>query len=344
MIVTPGEYTITEPITVTHGQGVTITGAGPGKTVITYAGPPGGCAVDFVSCYGCKVEGIDFRTDVPNATAIRYRTVPDTNGRIHPTRNVIDDCRFYAGSRPWARCVDVDSHVATGRDANQDFYRLNRVAFFSYADCGLRINGSQVKGWQLDQCEFYGGGSAPTGLSLKMSGSGVLNNCYFGQHTFASIHGESLWAGDSLVINGGTTEATHGESLMVAANGGYPFPTTITGYCYRGRMPTGRGVIEYGKAGHLAVSGSAFWLTNGYAGQSLIRCHEQPGTGAGSVSVRGCEFATNHPQPIPKTRILSAPHSWAVDWFGVTTRSLNPPGPWHNDPAKNPHRSYVGSP
>lgn len=335
-----GETVLLAPITVTHGQDVRIVGSGPGQSIITYAGPSGGCAIDFVSCYGCSITGVEFRTRVDGATAVRFRTVGDTSGKTHPTRNVMDNVRVTSWPKPFKRCVDVDSRVDPGKDANQDFYRFTRCNFFGYTDAGLRINGSQAKAWALDQCEFYGNGSARVGLHLEQSGSGVLTNCYFSGHTFASIHGESLWGGDTLVINGGTTEATSGESLMVVGNGGYAFPMTITGYCYRGKMPTGRGIIEYGKAGHLTITGSAFWLTDGYTGQRLIRCHEQPGTGAGSVSVRSCEFASNHPQPIPKTRILSTPHSWSVDWFGVTARSLNPPGPWNNDPAKNPHRSH----
>ncbi len=335
-----GETVLSAPITVTHGQNVRIVGSGSGQSILTYAGAPGGCAIDFVSCYGCTVTGVDFRTNSPNATAIRYRTVGDTSGKFHPTRNVIDDCRFDAGKHQWKRCVDVDSYVSPGRDNNQDFYRINRAAFFSYTDCGLRINGSQAKGWQIDQCEFYGRGVAPVGLHLEMAGSGLINNCYFNQHTFASIHGQSLWGNDTIIINGGTTEATSGESFIVVGTGGYAFPMTVTGYSWRGKMPTNRGIIEYGKAGHLTLMGCEFWISDGYTGQSIIRCYEQPGTGAGSVSVRGCEFATNHPQPIPRQSILSAPRSWSADWFGVTARSLSPPGPWHNDPNKNPHRSH----
>lgn len=335
-----GETVLQAPIAVTHGQAVRIVGSGSGQSILTYAGPPGGCAIDLVSCYGCEVRDVDIRADSPDSTGVRYRTVADTSGKLHPTRNVLENVRLYAGSHRWKRCVDVDSLIPPGRDNNQDFYRFTRVGFFGYAESGLRINGSQAKAWTLDQCEFYGNGSARVGLDLEMSGSGVLTNNYFSGHTFASIRGSSLWAGDSILVNGGTTEATHGESLLSVGNGGYPFPVTITGYCYRGRMPANRGVVEFGKAGHLSIVGSTIWIADGYAGQPIVRCHEIPGTGAGSVSVRGCEFATHYPQSVPKKGILSAPKSWAVDWAGTTARSLNPPGPWNNDPSRNPHRSH----
>lgn len=323
-----GNLILSQPIHYHQKTGITVRGAGLTATQLRYRGATGTSAFFLRAAYDCRFEDMTLMADVPGTNGITVSPHAHPAGKPPTSRFTAERVRFVAGNTRWHNCISWDSTLPGSSDNNNDFHDIDNCLFYGYHNAGLYVRASQAKEWRVTRCEFYGESQARIGMYLHAAGSGRIQDCSFLNHAHngAAIYGESLWSGDGLIIDGCSHESANGDRFLNTSLSGYPFPISIRGLRWRGKLPPAGAVVEHAKAGQLDMSASIISCVSGYEGLPLVACRSLPDSGVGTVRVASTEFNSHHPQDRP-TSVLSCPADWERDFTCNVARSVNGPDP-----------------
>lgn len=311
-VVPPGVYLVTDTIAVPACRGLVVEGASPeaSRFVFQPGRDAGGKPLfELKNAVGHRWKGVGASSQTPSRCAWLQ-----TNGAKPlaslSCRNVWENCSASYGAqgpgRTFARGWDFDNAAGGGPDANGDFWRLAECQAHGMGECGVRVAGSQVKGWAVERCLFYSESVSRNGVRVETGGDGRISQCYFAFMGEADVFGNSLWGWEGLHIADCTSEV--GRRFFQSTAGGYEFKVTVERCYCRDMVCDQGGIVHHGKGGTLAVRDSVFMVQRGTPSITAA----QLGAAPGFLELRNTTLIHKAERPNPR-QLLSVPASWKVD-------------------------------